>query len=362
MESRPADTFTVALIYIKPLELRAITVMLDERYDSVTLAHGDHNDYILGRTGNHNVVVVGPARGDQGTVASAQFVGSIRLTFPNLTIGLVVGIGGGIPHYPEHDVRLGDVVVGAPEDGPAVVQYDLGKRTNDGFEQTRVLSKPPRTILQVVNKVEDKLESQREREEDPLKAHLARFLEFSRLRQDYQKPAASDLLFKPDYAHEPDSQCAEHPREMEQLRHLRDLDSPFIHHSTILSGNTLMRSSEERDRLSKKHNNALCFEMEAAGLMDVFPCLVIRGICDYADSHKTEQWQKYAAAAAAAYARELLMNLSKQAPRVLEHPSSSKAAEALAPTTGSFVFSRSKNYGNLVHTNTGSMVNTFGGR
>jgi hypothetical protein len=50
----------------------------------------------------------------------------------------------------------------------------------------------------------------------------------------------------------------------------------------------------------------MCFEMEAAGLMDTFPCLVIRGISDYADSHKNKEWQEYAAAAAAAYAKELL--------------------------------------------------------
>lgn len=46
--------------------------------------------------------------------------------------------------------------------------------------------------------------------------------------------------------------------------------------------------------------------MEAAGLMDNFPCLVIRGICDYSDSHKNKQWQDYAAATAAAYSKELL--------------------------------------------------------
>ena len=42
------------------------------------------------------------------------------------------------------------------------------------------------------------------------------------------------------------------------------------------------------------------------GLVDTFPCLVIRGICDYADSHKNKIWQPYAAATAAAYAKELL--------------------------------------------------------
>jgi hypothetical protein len=46
--------------------------------------------------------------------------------------------------------------------------------------------------------------------------------------------------------------------------------------------------------------------MEAAGLMDDFPCLVIRGVCDYADSHKNDVWHGYAAATAAAYAKEFL--------------------------------------------------------
>jgi hypothetical protein len=57
--------------------------------------------------------------------------------------------------------------------------------------------------------------------------------------------------------------------------------------------------------------------MEAAGLMDNFPCLVIRGIHNYADSHKNERWQPYAAATAAAYAKELLSIIpSKEIERV----------------------------------------------
>jgi nucleoside phosphorylase len=66
-----------------------------------------------------------------------------------------------------------------------------------------------------------------------------------------------------------------------------------------------MRHGGTRDRL-RNELNVLCSEMEAAGLMDNFPCLVVRGICDYADSHKNDRWQKYAAATAAAYAKELL--------------------------------------------------------
>ena len=47
--------------------------------------------------------------------------------------------------------------------------------------------------------------------------------------------------------------------------------------------------------------------------MDTFPCVVIRGICDYADSHKNKIWQPYAAATAAAYAKELLRVIPGQA-------------------------------------------------
>lgn len=79
----------------------------------------------------------------------------------------------------------------------------------------------------------------------------------------------------------------------------------MIHHGGIASGNQVMKHAETRDKIAQAFD-VICFEMEAAGLMDYCPCLVIRGICDYADSHKNKQWQEYAAAAAAAYARELL--------------------------------------------------------
>jgi len=139
----PADAYIVGLIYVKPLEMNAITVMLDEEHESVPLALGDSNEYTLGRIGKHNVAIVGPARGAQGKVVIVDVVGCIRWTFRNMKLGLLVGIGGGVPHLPKQDVRLGDVVVGAPEVGPAVVQYDLGKELTTGFEVTRTLNKPP---------------------------------------------------------------------------------------------------------------------------------------------------------------------------------------------------------------------------
>jgi hypothetical protein len=94
-----------------------------------------------------------------------------------------------------------------------------------------------------------------------------------------------------------------------------------------------MKDAVTRDRLAQELD-IICFEMEAAGLMDVLPCLPIRGICDYSDSHKAKDWQKYAAAVAAAYAREFLEALpaSGDAPRHY-YPSSRPRMPAILPAT-----------------------------
>jgi nucleoside phosphorylase len=85
-------------------------------------------------------------------------------------------------------------------------------------------------------------------------------------------------------------------------------ESGMIHYGLIASGNQVIKDANLRDTLSQQfNNNLLCIEMEAAGLMNDFPCVVIRGISDYSDSHKSKKWQDYAAATAAACAKALLM-------------------------------------------------------
>lgn len=58
------------------------------------------------------------------------------------------------------------------------------------------------------------------------------------------------------------------------------MDIPVIHCGLIATANTLMNDAFIRDVLSRE-KDVLCFEMEAAGLMNHFPCLVVRGICDF---------------------------------------------------------------------------------
>jgi nucleoside phosphorylase len=126
-----------------------------------------------------------------------------------------------------------------------------------------------------------------------------------RSKFSYQDPT-KDRLFQSDYLHVSGDVCdscdddhvVKRTRERKSLR-------PLVHYGLIASGNSLMKNSIVRDDLAERYG-ILCFETEAAGLMDHFPCLVIRGICDYSDSHKNDLWQEYAAAVAAAYAKNLL--------------------------------------------------------
>jgi nucleoside phosphorylase len=118
-----------------------------------------------------------------------------------------------------------------------------------------------------------------------------------------------DRLFKAQYLHARDEQTCERCDVAELERRAgRATLHPRVFYGTIASSDKLLKDAGTRDRL-RDEIGALCFEMEAAGLMNTFPCLVIRGICDYSDSHKNKRWQGYAAATAAAYAKELLLVL-----------------------------------------------------
>ena len=134
-------------------------------------------------------------------------------------------------------------------------------------------------------------------------------LDYPKLRQTCSHPGPEqDNMFKPEYPHPEDKfTCAEcdDDEKISRTEPERLPDQPLIHYGLIASGNQVMRDGITRETL-RKELNILCFEMEAAGLMNTFPCLTIRGICDYADSHENRIWQPYAAATAAAYAKELL--------------------------------------------------------
>lgn len=139
------------------------------------------------------------------------------------------------------------------------------------------------------------------------------------MKRYYTQPDTSiDWLYKPHIIHpqnnEADMTCAETCGDDPSCLIPRDPrtecdDDPTIHYGLIGSANNLMKDAKLRDKLGWERG-ILCFEMEAAGLMNHFPCLVIRGICDYADTHKNNAWQGYAVMTAAAYAKDLLFHIS----------------------------------------------------
>lgn len=132
------------------------------------------------------------------------------------------------------------------------------------------------------------------------------------MQEDFQHQGAEqDRLFKADYEHlKPNADCKSCDGTQLVSREPRQSTAPVIHYGLIASANQVMRHGATRERI-RRELGIRCFEMEAAGLMDNFPCLVIRGICDYSDSHKNKRWQPHAAAAAAAYAKELILSIPK---------------------------------------------------
>jgi nucleoside phosphorylase len=122
--------------------------------------------------------------------------------------------------------------------------------------------------------------------------------------------SSADQLFEADYDHVVgEATCAQCRSDRQVARPARE-SRPRVHYGLIASGNQVVKDGKTRERL-RGERKVLCFEMEAAGLMDSFQCLVIRGICDYADTHKNKEWQPYAAATAAAYAKELLKAIAE---------------------------------------------------
>ncbi|KAI1861538.1 hypothetical protein JX265_009505 [Neoarthrinium moseri] len=306
--------YTVGWICAVETELVAAASFLDEEHDEPEqLPVHDNNAYVLGRIGKHNVVIAALPDGQYGLVTAATVARDMVRSFPNVRIGLMVGIGGGAPSQ-KHDVHLGDVVVSSPGPGSGgVFQYDYGKTIQDSsFVVTAHHNQPPQFLLAALAN----LKAQYKPRGHDLEQAIENVLQNNRrLQAEYRKPDPStDRLYAPDYTHAGTkeqectamcdvSQLAKRPERTEEQ------ESPMIHHGIIASANQLMKDATLRDRLSAE-KDILCFEIEAAGLMNHFPCLVIRGICDYSDTHKNKVWQGYAAMAAAAYAKDLLRKVA----------------------------------------------------
>ena len=308
----PLVKYRVGWICALTIEEVAAKAMLDEEHGMIQGQGQDTNTYLAGRIHDHNVVIACLPAGIDGLVAAATVGNNMARTFTNLKFMLLVGIGGGIPNLPNGvDIRLGDVVVSQPNvTSGGVIQYDKGKSVDGvGFIRKGTLNTPPTVLLTAIKTLEVNHKLNHSRIPTYLSSISSRCPQLP--EHFYAYPGAEqDRLFKATYSH---CSAGDSCDNCDQTQRVRREDRrniwPQVHYGIIASGNVVVKDPIMRDSLRSAYD-ALCVEMEAAGLMNDFPCLVIRGICDYADSHKNDTWHRYAAATAAAYTKELLLYVS----------------------------------------------------
>ncbi|KAE8340565.1 hypothetical protein BDV24DRAFT_175256 [Aspergillus arachidicola] len=314
--------FGVGIICALPLEATAVSALFDTEWDShpYSKAVGDTNAYSTGSIGRHNVVLVHMA--GMGKIAAATAAANLRASFEGVQLAIVVGICGAIPHrkQPDMEIHLGDVII-----SEGLVQYDFGRRySSNQFARKDTprdnLPRPSPEIRAGLAKLQ--VEQGRRALHERTLWHLSDLRE--KLYGIATYPGATeDKLFEPIYRHKHhvawacvdcvknddvcDSaikltcdhlQCDE--SNLVPRQRLSEPFKPAIHFGLIASGDTVMKSGVDRDSIAAR-DQVIAFEMEGAGVWELFrSVLVIKAACDYADSHKSKNWQGYAAATAAA--------------------------------------------------------------
>ncbi|VUC33066.1 unnamed protein product [Clonostachys rosea] len=336
--SRPRDRsdFRVAIFCALPREADAVFLLFDHFWDegesSYGRAEGDPNHYTNGRIGQHDVVLAHlPGMGTQNAAAAAA---SLRTSYTELKLLCLVGICGGVPKIDGVDAFLGDVVI-----SKSIIQYDYGRQYPGRF----AVKETTEDSLGRLNKdIRGLLASfETDREKALMEDKAAKYLQDMQNRKKqsgprrlnggrkYRNPGlGKDRLYKTDYIHKHHKECKEcrqGPCEVATQASCSDLGcrtsklvsrsrpsdrnddnyKPAIFIGRVGSGSTVMKSGEDRDRIAKEHG-IIAFEMEGAGVWDEAPCLIVKGICDYADSHKDKRWQDFAAATAASVMKAIL--------------------------------------------------------
>jgi nucleoside phosphorylase len=345
--SRPShrEDFEIAIVCALPREYDAVSLIFDEFWDKYGdqygRAIGDLNNYKTGRIGKYNVVLA--LLSHMGKVNAASAAAGVRSSYGGIRLALLVGICGGAPRAgggKGKEILLGDVVI-----SNSVVQSDFGRQYSDKFVRKNTLednlSKPNKDVRNFLVLFETQVNL---RELEQRASHFLQQIQASAVRGkwkvQYEYPGvAADKLFKWDYHHKhhgtPQCDCAVSPDSTCELakksscddlgcndQHLvqrarleaklqlgqdkeQDVQEPAIHVGSVASADRVMKSGSDRDRVAKEEG-VIAFEMEGAGVWEELPCIIVKGVCDYSDSHKNKNWQDFAAATAAAASKALL--------------------------------------------------------
>lgn len=352
---RTRNEIEVALICALQIESDAVEAMFDGHWADQEVhlgkAQGDQNSYTTGWICGHNVVLAFMAR--MGKVDAASVSASLRMSFPGIRLCLLVGICGGVPTGSGRDeIMLGDVLISS-----SVVQFDFGSRYSDQFVPKDTIDesfgRPSQELRSFLHQISGKRGMKRLTQKTAIYLHELCALEDF---EDSRQPGVeSDNLYPPSYRHkhqdpaecEVCASCAgwDDPvcevalkatcmqlgcdtsqalprRRVQQIQRKAaksdhpptgtpDLQKPIvktqpvIYFGAIGSSDMVMKSGRDRDKVATA-KDVIGFEMEGAGVSRNMPTLVVKSVCDYADSHKNKDWQKYAAAAAAGCMKALL--------------------------------------------------------
>jgi ankyrin repeat protein len=265
-----------------------------------------------------------------GVYNATRVASNIRLSFKEVRLALVVGVCGGAPL--KQPIILGDIII-----SNSVIEFYTGRQYPDGVQARRgvkhTLGRPNPEIRALLSKLEIPLI--RQELEGEIQQNL---VELRKKSDTAQYPGAElDRLFAASYRHmhraEPPSQeclctlsqsdhdpvCSEalasscdvlgcdveaSGTPSRRMRFASGVPTPLVHIGTV-GGTSVMKSGEHRDTIARE-NDIIAFEMEGAGVWEDLPCIIVKGVCDYADSHKNKIWQNYAAAAAASAAKAFL--------------------------------------------------------
>ncbi|KAL7930028.1 hypothetical protein V8C35DRAFT_168054 [Trichoderma chlorosporum] len=332
--------FKIAIVCALQVEYDAVCLLVDEFWDDVDFgrAEGDQNFYTTGNISNHNVAIILLA--SMGKTSAASAVANMRMSFTAIQLLLLVGICGGVPSGPRGEILLGDVIL-----GDEIKLYDYGKQYPDGFRRSDNFGYATSNFYRGVRGLLSFLQTDRGTQlfEDRIGHHLQHLQEAAHAKAKYAYPgAAEDKLFASEYRHkhyqrapcicrvcldDSDPVCDEAikascletdcdtsriiqrnritSKQMLEPEMLNDIQRPAVHFGRLASADRVLKSAKDRERLSRELQ-VIGFEMEAAGFHNELPYIIIKSVCDYADSHKSKTWQPFAAATAASACKSLL--------------------------------------------------------
>ena len=305
--------FQVGIVCALGLEAEMVERILDSKQEYIDYgkAINDVNTYTTG-TISGRPVVLAYCPGIGSNIA-AQVATSLKSSFTKIKIILVVGICGAVPSYGNQEIMLGDCIVST-----GIIQFDMGRRGPNGFRYKQGLGTPPPEIRSLTQKLKVR------------RSYLTENM-IKHLQQPYPG-RQNDRLYISTYAHTHEILCNNCDEKLGicnqscedlgcddqylQQRKRRDI-SPEIHFGDYGSSNTVLKSALDRDDLVK--DGIIAFEMEGSGVWEVCPTIIIKSACDYADSHKSKKWQRYAAGVAAATAKAFLQEYNTSEPSPQEN-------------------------------------------